>query len=290
MAVAPQAAAELESLLGARVDEALERSRRLGRPVLAAATINLDSDLDVAACVFASRRAEERYFVWEQPDRDRFALGGLGAAVTVNAGGSDRFGDAAAGCAETLRDAVLGDEPGAVGEGPLWLGGFAFAPDGGRTPEWRGLPAALLVLPELSLARSGDRVTATANVVCNPGSDAERLVCCRGLAHQRAPLRADAAARPRPGRRLRDHQRAAARAATSGRSPRPATGSWPASWRRSCWRARCESRPAPASNRRPSSTGCAPAIRVVTATASARPRPPSSARAPSCWCAARAHV
>ena len=39
----------------------------------------------MAACVFGTRRAEERYFVWEQPDRDGFALGGLGAAWTVEA-------------------------------------------------------------------------------------------------------------------------------------------------------------------------------------------------------------
>ena len=39
------------------------------------------------------RRAEERYFVWEQPDRDGFAIGALGAACDGGAArrGTDRF-------------------------------------------------------------------------------------------------------------------------------------------------------------------------------------------------------
>ena len=101
---------------------------------------------------------EERWFAWEQPDRDGFALGALGAARAVEAvPARDRFGAAARECAEVMRDAVIGDRRTGSRAGPVWVGGFAFFPDGGRDPQWASLPATLLVLPELSLARTGTR-------------------------------------------------------------------------------------------------------------------------------------
>ena len=72
-----------EAELQRRVGEAAERAARSGRPVVASVTVEADGELDVSACVFANRRAEERYFAWEQPDRDGFALGALGSAWTV---------------------------------------------------------------------------------------------------------------------------------------------------------------------------------------------------------------
>ena len=51
--------------------------------MLASVTVELGAGVDVPRIVFASRRAEERYFAWEQPDRDGFALGALGTAWTV---------------------------------------------------------------------------------------------------------------------------------------------------------------------------------------------------------------
>ena len=82
--MATAAAEALAGALAARVEEALRRAART-RPARRsrASPSSSTADVDVAACVFASRRAEERYFAWEQPDRDGFALGALGAAWTV---------------------------------------------------------------------------------------------------------------------------------------------------------------------------------------------------------------
>src|SRR2546426_1079081 len=122
---------------GARVVEALARAAGRGRPVVASVTVELDPGLDVAACVFASRVAEERYFVWEQPERDNFAIGALGSAATIDATrGADRFASAAAQATEVIRDAVIDADLSLLAAGPLWVGGFAFAAGGGYTPEW----------------------------------------------------------------------------------------------------------------------------------------------------------
>jgi salicylate biosynthesis isochorismate synthase len=171
--VALAAAEALAGALAARVDEALRRAADNRRPVLASATIELGAGMDPAATVFASRRADERWFAWEQPDRDGFALGALGAAhVVESAPARDRFRAAARECSEVMRDAVMGEPPDRPAAGPVWVGGFSFFADGGSDPQWASLPSTLLVLPELSLARLGDETAVTVNVVCRPGESA----------------------------------------------------------------------------------------------------------------------
>jgi isochorismate synthase len=171
------AAEALSGALTARVQEALRRAAARSRAVLASATIELEGDSDPAATVFASRRADERWFAWEQPDRDGFALGALGTAYAVDsAPAADRFGAAAYECSELMRDAVIGELPDRLAAGPVWVGGFAFFPDGGRDPQWASLPATLLVLPEVSLARTGNETAVTANLICRMGDDADALV------------------------------------------------------------------------------------------------------------------
>jgi salicylate biosynthesis isochorismate synthase/menaquinone-specific isochorismate synthase len=177
--------------LAANVEEALRRARADRRPVVASATVELGGGIDPAAAVFASRRADDRWFVLEQPDRDRFALGALGAAhVADSAPRADRFRGVAHECSEVMRAAATGAPPDRLATGPVWVGGFSFFADGGSDPRWASLPATLLVLPELSLARTGDETAATVNVVCRPDDDAGALVA-RGLARLTSLRHAD---------------------------------------------------------------------------------------------------
>jgi isochorismate synthase len=120
---------------------------RLERAPLASVSIPIAADLDLSAVVLAARRPDDRYFCFEQPDRDGFALAGLGTAAVAQASGSTRFAEVAAQCRE-VNNGLEADEP-----GPAWVGGFAFAPDGGRAHEWSSLAPAQLVLPEVLLRR-----------------------------------------------------------------------------------------------------------------------------------------
>jgi len=100
----------------------------------------------------------------------------MGVAHEAASRGERRFADVAEECLRVGRGAVLEEPRGLpAGAGPVWLGGFAFAPDGGSTPTWSSLEPASLVLPELSLCRSGERTFLTVNAVVAPGEDAERL-------------------------------------------------------------------------------------------------------------------
>jgi salicylate biosynthesis isochorismate synthase/menaquinone-specific isochorismate synthase len=100
-------------------------------------------------------------------------LAGLGVAHEAASRGADRFAEVAEECLRVGRDAVL-DEPAGLpaGAGPVWLGGFAFDPEGGSSSTWSSLSPGSLVLPELSICRSGERSFLTVNAVVQAGDKA----------------------------------------------------------------------------------------------------------------------
>jgi salicylate biosynthesis isochorismate synthase/menaquinone-specific isochorismate synthase len=165
--------------------EALGRGRR----TLVSVTVEAEIG-DPCAAVFASRLASDRWFCWEQPDRE-FALAGLGVAHEAASRGETRFDDVAEECLRTGRDPVV-DEPSELppGAGPVWLGGFAFDPVGGASSTWSSLSPGSLVLPELSVCRSGGLTLLTVNAVVRPGDDAEEIAAA--LSARLAGLQVDA--------------------------------------------------------------------------------------------------
>jgi isochorismate synthase len=143
---------------------------------LASATIEIDA-VDPAALVFASRRAGDRWFCWEQPDRDGLAIAALGSVRELVSRGEDRFADLGEQWRRLLgRAAIEAPEEAPPGAGPLLTGGFAFAPDGGAEAQWSSLPPALLVLPEVSIFRGGGRCFVTANAVFAGEAEREKAL------------------------------------------------------------------------------------------------------------------
>ncbi|MEA2347434.1 MAG: menaquinone-specific isochorismate synthase [Thermoleophilaceae bacterium] len=138
-------------------ERAVKSARGRPRPSLASITLPIPGDLDVAAAVLAARRPGERCFCLEHPDRGGFALAALGQAVLLEGSGTDRVRGLVRAIREFSDRAVgdsVGPDPDAPRQaGPVWVGGLAFAPDGGKTPEWAGLAPAQLVMPELLVAR-----------------------------------------------------------------------------------------------------------------------------------------
>lgn len=157
--------------------EALEKLERLGAGRvgsgrLLSVTVEAPVD-DVCGRVMAARDENERWFCWEQPDRRGFALAALGEAATVEVDGSERFVVADREVTELLADRIA-DEPGDLpaGAGPLVVGGFAFADDGGESPEWVRFGSGLLILPRVVFWREGDRATLTVSAVAGKAGDA----------------------------------------------------------------------------------------------------------------------
>ncbi len=145
-----------QELLGQRIALALRRARSRGEPVLVSLSVRLADDVDPAQVACASRRPEESWFLFEQPDRGHRAIAGIGEAVELSAYGPERFAEVRERW-RALSATAVGDEPGAApGGGPMAMGGFAFAADGGRSPHWREFAPARLGVPAVALVRSGD--------------------------------------------------------------------------------------------------------------------------------------
>ena len=158
-----------------RCERAVRRARRSGGEVLVAVTLPLAPTVDPSAVAFASRRAGEPWFCFEQPDREGAALAALGCARRLAGRGPKRFEQAAVAWRE-LAGAAEADVPdGPPGAGPVAVGGFAFADDGGNAPHWAGFEAADLIVPEVAIARRGADVRLTLAVVAAADDVPEEL-------------------------------------------------------------------------------------------------------------------
>ncbi|MGK2936784.1 MAG: isochorismate synthase [Solirubrobacteraceae bacterium] len=144
--------------------------------VLAAVTVSVPAELDPAAVVAASRRPGEPWFVLEQPARDAAAIATLGCVVELEDRGTARFDRLAARWRTLAGAAVCGPADGPRGSGLIATGGFAFADDGGQTPEWSGFAPASLLVPELAFARRGDDVRLTLAARVCPDDDPDALL------------------------------------------------------------------------------------------------------------------
>jgi isochorismate synthase len=161
--------------LRGRAAEAVRRARRHGE-ALAAVTLRLPRGADPTAIAAASRRAGEPWFSFEQADRDRFALAALGCAAAIDERGPQRFARAAARWRALAEHAACDDPGGPRGSGPVAVGGFAFAADGGGTPHWAGFEPASLHVPEAAIVRRGDEVLLTLAALARPDDVPDDLV------------------------------------------------------------------------------------------------------------------
>jgi salicylate biosynthesis isochorismate synthase len=166
--------------LAARLDLAIRRARRAGAQVLASISLPLPAGVDPAGVACASRRQGESWFVLEQPDRGGAALAALGEAVCLQAAGEDRFAAVADRWRELAAAAVADQADDHAGPGPVAVGGFAFAPAGGRSPHWQDFAPASLVVPELAIVRRerhGQRdVRMTLTALASPDDTPEGLL------------------------------------------------------------------------------------------------------------------
>ncbi len=142
-----------------------------GGECLVGLTWSLPADVDPSAVAIASRRPGEPWFCFEQPDRQRTAVAAIGAAAVLEDRGPGRFPRVAARW-RALAGGALADPPDEpAGSGLIACGGFAFAPDGGASPQWTDFAPASLVVPAVALARRGDDVRITVAAVVRADDD-----------------------------------------------------------------------------------------------------------------------
>ena len=101
-------------------------------------------------------------------------------SIRIEDSGPDRFATVADRW-RSLSAKAVADSPGEQGGGgPIAVGGFAFAPDGGSSPAWSGFEPASLVVPEVTFTREqhdGEhRVRLTLAALVQPDDTAEELL------------------------------------------------------------------------------------------------------------------
>lgn len=194
---------EDEQRLLHRVEEASSRARRHGRTVLAAVTVEMDAKVDPAEVVIASREGMEPWFSCEQPDRERAALATLGSVTSLEAEGPGRFEAIAGRWRELARDAACDAPYGPAESGPLAVGGFAFAEEGGRSPHWSGFAPASLHVPEVALSRRGNVVLLTLCAAVEPADEPAEVTALLGARAARLTSRPLPLVDPDPAVRAR---------------------------------------------------------------------------------------
>jgi salicylate biosynthesis isochorismate synthase/menaquinone-specific isochorismate synthase len=145
----------------------LRRVRGGGGPRLISVTARLaDPSVDPVAIISASRAGDEPWFALEQPDRDGLAIAGLGCVSAIEAAGRDRFTAVSEHWRELRAQAECDPVEGPSGSGLAAFGGFAFAHEGGASPDWRGFAPGSMLVPDVSLVRQAGTtwLTVTAEV------------------------------------------------------------------------------------------------------------------------------
>ena len=162
--------------LSQRIDSGLRRARSSGRPALVSVSAPTAPAADPSAVVTASRRPGEMWFCFEQPDRHATALAALGCVRALEATGPTRFAEVERQWRALAGSAMADTVDGVSGAGLVALGGFSFAPAGGRSKPWEGFASASLIVPEVSFARSGSRSYMTVNAVLAPDDSSDDVL------------------------------------------------------------------------------------------------------------------
>ncbi len=161
------------------MERAAQAARREGRPVLASLTVPLDPGVDPSAAVLGAQTGGLSAFCLEEPERDGFVLAAIGEAAQLDARGAARFTELAAQTRTHASGAICGTSEGGIpavpAAGPVWVGGFSFAPQGGGAHHWRSLAPGRLTLPMVSIARHGDEAWMTVNAVVEDSAPAAAI-------------------------------------------------------------------------------------------------------------------
>ncbi len=148
----------------------IARARLCNRSVLVTVSARIAAPEDLLSLVQHAAANTGYCFLWERP-ADGFALAAIGATTQFSAEGVTRFTEIAAACGAVRTDAVA-DPASQTRSAPLFVGGFAFAPEPGVVDDrWRGFPAGLMLLPRLLVARHGSTATLTATCMVDAGSN-----------------------------------------------------------------------------------------------------------------------
>ncbi|WP_342432715.1 isochorismate synthase [Neobacillus sp. FSL H8-0543] len=150
---------------------AVNRSQKLGRPILISEVHNVDSINPLA--FFNSGRESflgERFY-WKDP-KESIVLVGLGISKQIQSDqATDRFFHVEDEWKKFLRDSFVFNPYPENGLGPVMFGGFSFDPSKKKTELWSKYADSLFHIPKYMLTVFENQTFLTTNIVCTPNDD-----------------------------------------------------------------------------------------------------------------------
>lgn len=166
--------------LAKRCADALQKSRRRGKPVLAGVSVAISPAIDPLARVISATVPGTSWSYFAQRSHADRCVATLGEVAVVEASGAQRFAEVARGCAEVMDGCLVddpSDRPGApAGSGIIWTGGFAFFDDAPLGDAWGQLPAARFSVPAVSIASNSESACLSVNVRVTPDDEIASLM------------------------------------------------------------------------------------------------------------------
>jgi isochorismate synthase len=153
---------------------AIERAQARKVPVLVTVSAAIAPPEDLISVLQQAANGTTHCFLWERP-ADGFAIAALGVTARLSGHGAGRFSEIAAASDAMSRESVMDAASRALGA-PLFVGGFAFAPEPTHDERWRGFPAGLLLLPRLLIVRRKQSTTLTATCLVDASSNGAEVL------------------------------------------------------------------------------------------------------------------
>lgn len=134
------------------------------------AVVPLEVEADLADLAFSAKREGEDLFLLQVVDRG-LVVAGVGSALRIDGGGLERFRSCARRWEAAAAEAVVAQPPEGVEVAvPVAMGGFAFAPQGGKSVAWEGFGSGSLTVPEIAfLHLRGERPVLVLSAWVEPG-------------------------------------------------------------------------------------------------------------------------
>lgn len=157
------------------VQDGIERSRTLNRPILLSISQEIDPIDPLRLFANSSHYASERWY-WEHPDGD-LAIAGAGVATSKIFPDHTRFSELNQVHQEIASDALIEGAGESSHPGIRFFSAFSFDPD--RKPDrrvWKGFPPVYITVPRVMLLRQGNRHSLVFTISVSHHRDADTIL------------------------------------------------------------------------------------------------------------------
>lgn len=161
----------LETELKKGIEQAIKKAKKSLAPILVSEVQKVEHIEPLSFFSAGKENFHGERFFWKDPDEQTYLIG-LGICKQIqNEQLSDRFKAVEKDWADLIKEAIVFNDEGKRGTGPLVFGGFSFDPLKEKTPLWSQYSHSLFHLPQFLLTLVDGEAYLTTNVLCTQHDD-----------------------------------------------------------------------------------------------------------------------